>query len=263
MDKFSTPEIVLIGAGNVAYQLARRFVEKKITILQIYNRNVRKAQTLAQIMDASYTDDLAKITKDANLYIICVSDAAIEEVSFALSTALKDKLVVHTSGAISSDVLQKNFSRYGILYPLQTFTIGSFPDFDKIPIFISANNVDDQEFLFDLASIMSNTVESITDQKRLILHLGAVFANNFSNHLFTLSAQLLKDNQLDFHLLLPLIEETVNKIKEQAPAQVQTGPAKRGDLITIHKHLEAIKENKSLQKIYLDISRSINPDLNI
>jgi len=263
MNKQLAPEIVLIGAGNVATQLARRFVEKKISILQVFNHNHTKAKILGQLIEADYTDDPTRINKSADLYIICVSDGVIEQIASSFSKELKDKLVVHTSGAISSDVFQHYFNRYGIFYPLQTFTIGTFPNFDKIPIFVSANNEVDKEFLFNLASTISNAVESITDEQRLILHLGAVFVNNFSNHLFTLADQLLKDNQLDFKFLLPLIEETVNKIKNQDPDKVQTGPAKRGDLVTIQKHLEAIKDNKSLQKIYLDISRSINPDLNM
>ena len=263
MKKQGAPEIVLIGAGNVATQLARRFAEKKINIVQVFNHNIAKAKILGELINTDYTDDPGKINLKADLYIFCVSDGAIEQSSSSLSKLLKDSLVVHTSGAISAEIFKPFFSRYGVFYPLQTFTIGTFPDFDKIPIFVSANNETDHIFLLNLAASVSNIVKSITDEQRLILHLGAVFVNNFSNHLFTLADQLLKDNQLDFTLLLPLIEETVNKIKQQDPSKVQTGPAKRGDLVTIKKHLEAIKDNKSLQKIYLDISRSINPDLNI
>lgn len=263
MNNAHLPEVVIIGAGNVATHLAKRFVEKKIKILQVYNHNLDKAKTLAQLIDSDYTDDLHKINLTAHLYILCVSDSAIEPLSARLSPLLKNHFVVHTSGAISSEILAKYFNNYGVFYPLQTFTIGSNPDFNKIPIFILANHKEDNELLFYVAKTISNTAESITDEQRLILHLGAVFVNNFSNHLFTLADHLLKEHKLSFNALLPLIEETVNKIKIQDPSLVQTGPAKRGDLVTIQKHLEAIKENKSLQKIYIDISRSINPDLNI
>jgi len=263
MESNNATQVVFLGAGNVATHLAKSFADKNIKILQVYNHNLEKAKILAQLINSDYTDEAANINKLADVYILAVSDAAIEDLSSSLSNTLKGKLVVHTSGAISSDVFTRHYERFGIFYPLQTFTIGSKPEWKNIPIFISANKTNDYNILSDLAYSISNTVESITDQQRLILHLSAVFVNNFSNHLFTLADQLLAEHDLNFRFLMPLIEETVNKIKSQKPSEVQTGPAKRGDLITIQKHLEAIKDNKSLQKIYLDISRSINPDLNI
>ena len=263
MDIDSGPGIVIIGAGNVALQLGRRFVEMKYNVLQIVNRDISKAKSLAGLLITDYTDDINKINTNAEVYIICVSDSAIDEVGSQLQSVIKNKLVVHTSGAISSQVLEKYFTRCGVFYPLQSFSHNTQPDFNKVPICVFSKDKEDLIFLLNLANGISNTVEILTDEQRLVLHLSAVFVNNFSNHLFTLADSILKDYSLSFKLLIPLIEETVNKIHQNAPGEMQTGPAQRGDLITINKHLELLKSNPLLEKIYLDLSKSINPKLNL
>lgn len=263
METNSGPAIVIVGAGNVAFQLGKRLKEKQQRLVQVYTRSFPKAKALGEALLTEYTNNLSLINIKADIYIFCVSDSAIEIVGEELQTILSDKLVVHTSGAISSEVLSKYFKRSGVFYPLQSFSMTSSPDFNKIPICVFSNDKADLIKLINLGKQISDHVEIISDQQRLILHLAAVFVNNFTNHLFTLANKLLKDNDLSLKILLPLIEETVNKIHSNSPDEMQTGPAKRGDLVTINKHLEIINNDPVLKKIYLDISKSINPDLNL
>lgn len=256
-------KIVLLGAGNVAFQLSSILSEKQQHIIQIYNRNIEHARQLVQVHNIDCTNQINDIKLDADIYIMCIADDSIAELASKLSAHLRNKLVVHTSGASDSILLEPYFDHFGVFYPLQTFTKSFRPDFNKIPILITGNSASSIEILSFLASIISTKWSIIDDKQRLFYHLSAVIANNFTNHLFAKSFQLLKEHDLAFDMLLPLIEETVRKIHFVDPATVQTGPAKRGDIHTIQSHLDLISDNPELVKIYKDISLSINPHLAI
>lgn len=256
-------KIVLLGAGNVAFQLSSILIEKQLHIIQIYNRNIEHARQLVQGHIVDCTNNIHEIKQDADIYIMCIADDGIAELASKLSTHLRHKLVVHTSGACSSHLLEPYFDNYGVFYPLQTFTMAFRPDFTKIPILITGNSASSIDTLCFVANKISTKWSIIDDKQRLLYHLSAVIANNFTNHLFAKSFQLLKDHDLSFEMLLPLIEETVRKIHFVDPAIIQTGPAKRGDIHTIQAHLDLISDNPKLVKIYKDISRSINPHLAI
>jgi predicted short-subunit dehydrogenase-like oxidoreductase (DUF2520 family) len=243
-------KVTILGNGNLATHLTRVFIKKKeIDLVQVYSRNIEKMKHLSE--KVSITDNLLDL-KDADVYIIAISDNSIAEFSSQLN--LKGKFVVHTSGSITMDTLKGDFSR-GVFYPLQTFTKGKKIKFKSIPICIEASNEDDLIILEKLAREVSNDVRRITSLEREKLHLAAVFVNNFVNHMYQKANEICDDNYLPFDMLYPLIKETAKKIESISPMDAQTGPAKRNDSKTIEKHLEQL--NSSQKEIYTTLTKSI------
>jgi predicted short-subunit dehydrogenase-like oxidoreductase (DUF2520 family) len=234
-------KITLIGTGNVAYHLGLKFREQDIILNQIIGKNADKTKAFSMIFQTEATTDFSKIKTDSDIYIIAVNDSAIENVAQNLSQVLDNQLVVHTSGSVSSAVLSPYFKNYGALYPLQTFSVRSPVDFETVPIFINATPKDLENDLEKIAHTLSPIVHFLADEKRIALHVAAVFVNNFTNHLFQIGKDITDKNDLPFDVLKPLIEQTILKIQHQEPKAVQTGPAKRGDHNTMEKHLDFLK----------------------
>lgn len=257
------PEIVLIGAGNVGTQLGRRFHACDLSVVQVYSRRLEKAEALARQIDARATDQWSAIQTDADLYILAVPDDAIAGVAGQLRPVLKEQaLVVHTSGATPTEALQA-FPRRGVFYPLQTFSQDRTADFSNIPICVSASHPADEDQLEQLARTIGPKVYRIDDRKRAVLHVAAVFANNFANHCFQISYEILERENLPFELLQPLIQETARKIISRVPADMQTGPAKRGDEATIRRHLDYLERtNSPYREIYRQLSDNIQQQNN-
>ncbi|GJM32773.1 MAG: hypothetical protein DHS20C18_17740 [Saprospiraceae bacterium] len=248
----------MIGSGNVGHHLGLHLVDSGLDVLQVYSRTEAKAQPLAGLIKTTYTTNLEQINPTADLYLLAVSDSAIAEVAKALSfSSTLSPLVVHCSGATPQTVLSEQFERFGVFYPLQTFTKERVVDFKQIPICIDANTVDDLKLLEHLAMQMGCPVYPINDEQRAVLHLAAVFVNNFANHLFHIGEQILSKDQLPFDLLRPLIQETATKVMQASPAERQTGPAIRGDQVTIQRHLQALETWPIYREVYELFTKSI------
>lgn len=242
-------QTVIIGSGNVAYHLAKAFVQNGISITQIFGRNEKELQKISSELNISYsTENL----EDADLYIICVSDNSIENVSKIISK--KDCLVAHTSGSLPKEVLTGEYRRSSF-YPLQTFSKTKDLDYTKIPFFIETENEKDQKILTDLTSKISENVMESTHEKRKYIHLTAVFACNFVNHLFARAKEISDAQDIPFDYFLPLINETVQKISEIEPKSAQTGPAVRNDKRVLELHEQLLKD-ESLE-IYKTMNQSI------
>ena len=246
--------IVLIGAGNVATHLGLALKKSKHNIVQVYSKHMLSAKTLADKLKCQAISSLTEITLNADIYIIAVKDDAIAEVAKQLN--LKDKIVVHTSGSVSIEALQNSSKNYGVFYPLQTFSKDKKVDFKKVPLCLETNNSKTFKTIEALANSISNNTQKISSEQRLTIHIAAVFACNFSNHLYAIANELLKSNKLSLDILKPLIEETAEKIKNNPPVKMQTGPAIRGDKKTMEKHLKQLTDNKQKQ-LYKLISSSI------
>ena len=247
-------KIVIIGSGNVAFHLAKAFTQNNIEVSQIFGRNEVELNKISEELNIPYsTKELA----DADLYLISVSDSAVEQVSDLIKT--EKALVAHTSGSLPIETLNGDY-RKASFYPLQTFSKTKNLDYSKIPFFIEAENQIDEKSLFELASLISDNVETSDYEKRKYIHLTAVFACNFVNHLFARAKEISDSQDLDFNYFIPLIDETVEKIHHLEPKTAQTGPAVRGDkrvlklhedLITDEEHLKIYKlMNESIQKMY-------------
>lgn len=251
-------QITLIGAGNVGTHLALRFCALGFPIQQVFSRTKTKSRRLAKQVNAEPCQDLTQIDNTATIYIIAVHDDGIATVAETLSSVLDpSKIVVHTSGSTSVDSIRRFFTNYGIFYPLQTFTKGVQPDFSTLPICVSAGNSNTKKQLKTLANEISGNVYEITEEERQILHVTAVMVNNFSNRLFALAEEILDKEKISFEILKPLIQETVNKIRDHKAADIQTGPAARGDEQTIGRHLEYLKQFPEQERIYKIMTESI------
>jgi predicted short-subunit dehydrogenase-like oxidoreductase (DUF2520 family) len=232
-------KVALIGSGNVGYHLIQRFQERKVQVVQVFTRDEGKAKHFENTLHIPYITDLQALTHEADLYIIAVRDDSIASVAEQMSDFLpQNAFVVHTSGATPSAILAPYFERFGSLYPFQSFSLQKKPNFSTIPICIDATNLKDVAFLTKIAKKLSPNIHQITDAQRGVLHVAAVFVNNFTNYLFTIGEAITTQHQLPFDLLKPLILETVEKIKIHSPSALQTGPAIRGDEQTIARHLD-------------------------
>ncbi len=249
--------ITIIGAGNMGTHLAKALQSADHKIVQVFSRTTVRARRLADTLDVSYTTKLARIRPDADLYIIAVHDDAIGEVAAQLKGIIPDKLVVHTSGSVPSTVLQPYFERYGSFYPLQTMSIGKSVDFKSLPICTDAAQSDDADFLYQLAQTLTPKVYRITDEQRRILHVAAVFVNNFTNHLYHIAQEMLTQEGLDFDILKPLILETASKIQAASPRDMQTGPAARGDQEVIKKHQAYLEKFPEYREVYALLTKGI------
>ena len=247
--------IVIIGAGNVATHIALALKKNGYFIREIYSKTEKSARILADKTGVSYTTSLKKLPIDADLYIISVKDSVIEEVAEEMK--VNNGIVVHTAGSLSINILQPFFKNFGVFYPLQTFTKNRKIDFFEVPLCVEANNSNNENKLLALAKSLSKRAELINSDERKILHLAAVFACNFTNHMYSAGYELLKSEKINFELLHPLINETAKKANEMNPIDAQTGPAARNDKKTIDMHLKMLKDYPGFEKIYRFVSDSI------
>jgi predicted short-subunit dehydrogenase-like oxidoreductase (DUF2520 family) len=249
-------KISIIGTGNVATVLAKYFAQKGHAIIEVFGRNIDAAKVLANIVGAGFCANLPTIKKDADIYVIAVSDKSIESVVAQLPF-LQHKLLLHTAAAVDMQVLASKSSNCGVLYPLQSLRkeINYIP---SIPFFIEASNDATHTLLNNFAHTLTPMVHYGGMQQRLQLHLAAVLVSNFTNHLYALTQQYCLAEQMPFNTLLPLIEETANRIKYGIPIKdLQTGPAVRNDDATIQKHLSALFFHPQLKDLYMHLTNSI------
>ena len=245
--------IVILGAGNVAFHLTRALIENTCNVRQIFNRTLEHAREIGEANRISYTDKISEIEK-ADIYIIASADSGIEEFSHYIP--YDDVLVVHTSGSSPMSVLKGDY-RKGVFYPLQTFSKERTMRYDNIPFFIEAENPEDLKKLNELGNRISNEVHELNFASRMQVHMTDVWANNFVNHLYYIAGNICEQNNVPFDVLLPLIQETANKVIEMSPKDAQTGPAKRGDQVIIDRHLEALQNDSRLLQIYQIMTDSI------
>lgn len=244
-------KVVLLGSGNVASHLIKAMeVSDTIDLVQVFSRSKKSIENL--IESSKITTSFADL-KEADVYIISVSDKAIAEVSNQIP--FTNKLVVHTSGTMGFDVMNSKNKR-GVFYPLQTFSKSKEVDMKSVPFCLETENDEDFELVANLAKNLSNSVYKINGDQRKSLHISAVFVSNFVNHMYQIGNALCEENNVPFAILQPLIEETANKIKTLSPSEAQTGPAIRFDEPTINKHLEAL-ENPTYKELYKQLTLSI------
>lgn len=248
--------IVIIGAGNMATQLAIALDNAHCKIVQIYNRTLSAATALEQQLrqDVAVTDDTTAICNDATLYIFSVSDSALPTIIDKIQG--NDALWIHTAGSMEADIFKNKTSQYGVLYPMQTVHKTRKTDWQGVPIFIEASNDQALQRIEALASSISENVLRCDSAQRKAVHLAAVFACNFSNHMYAIAAHLLESQGLSFDVMKLLIRETELKAEQMPPLKAQTGPAIRHDENVMRKHL-ALLEGTPEAELYRLISLNI------
>jgi len=250
-------KVVIIGSGNVATHFALALQAKGLTICQIYSRTSSNAESLAKKLDTPFTSEISDIYRNADVYIYALKDSSFLKLlkKFNLpNTALH----IHTSGSIPMNDFFGYADKYGVLYPLQTFSKNKEVDFSQIPICVEAINQEVEEALLNIAHLLTPKTFVMSSEKRKKVHLAAVFACNFSNYMYDIAYDIVMSAGVDFEILKPLIAETANKIQTMTPREAQTGPAVRYDENTINKHLTLLNRKKNLKEIYRILSKSIH-----
>ena len=249
--------IVCIGAGRLAHHLMPVLRDADCTIIQVYDRNAEKALLLTRKLESgSAISDLSELDVHADLYLLMVSDDAIPEVAAQIENLYSIQGIgVHCSGTLPVNVL--SFYKRGVFYPLQTFSENHNVDWSKVPIIITSDNDEVVSTLTKLASKITSGVYEMNDQQKSGLHLAAVFANNFTNHMLTIAEKICTENNVPFEILRPLIETTIQKAMDKGPLVSQTGPAVRGDESTIEKHEGMLSDYPEIIAVYKAVTRSI------
>jgi len=248
--------IVLLGSGNVATHMGHAFTRAGCRIVQVYSRALPHAQSLATALGTDAIDALGDVDVDADAFVIAVKDDAVEDVISQLP-AIPKGIVLHTAGSLGIDVFTGCVHRYGVVYPVQTFSKAKAVDFSTVPLAIEASDGARLADLFNRPGRVPGRVFACDSKQRLSLHVAAVFACNFTNHCYAIADGLLRKYGLDFDLIRPLILETAEKVVEHQPKDVQTGPAVRRDGSTMRKHLELLQDDPGLAKLYALLSEQI------
>ena len=229
--------IVIIGQGNVATNLDYAFRKKGIACQMVSSREG--------------LDELPQ----ANVYIYAVKDEALASV-VAQVQGRERSLHLHTSGTMPITVFGNDKPHAGIFYPFQTFSKARLiEDFSTVPVFFEARGIDDISAVYSLALTITSHVYEATQHDRERLHVAGVFTNNFTNLMYTMAAELLQNTHIPFRALLPLIDETANKIHTLSPRDAQTGPARRGDENVMNHHMQLLNEEQ--RDIYRLLSDAI------
>ena len=236
--------VTLIGSGNIATVLGKKIMESGHTIVQVHSRNTGHAKALADELSAEALDEVAD---NVDMYIVAVSDDALQNITSWMKP-LKG-FVVHTAGSVSIDVLKDISDNYGVLWPLQSVRKETIYA-PVLPVLIDANNAWNKMKLKGFAQSFADSVAEANDEERRKLHLAAVITNNFSNYIFSLVEKYCNDEGVDFRLLIPLLAETVSRMRDHSPSELQTGPAIRNDASTIEKHRGLLENYPKLLEVY-------------
>ena len=244
--------LYIIGTGNVGSHLARRFLQRGLVPAGVLGRNRKPEHRLWEAEGIPVLDNPAMLPEKCIL-ILAVPDDAIAPL--AQSLAKPNRLLIHTSGSVGMEELGGGLA--GVLYPLQSFHADQTPAWESIPLFLEWKEEADASILQHLAGLLGGPAQALTSDQRRKLHLAAVFANNFPTHLAALANQYLQSNNLNFKWLMPLIQQTLERLATHDPEHIQTGPARRGDGKTVAKHLDMLAENPEVATLYRQISQSI------
>lgn len=247
-------KIVFIGAGNLATCVSLEMQRTGMTIGQIYSRTYESAESLGKKLNCPWTTNVHEIVTDGDIYIFALKDSALTEIIPQVKP--NDGLWVHTAGSVPMDVFKGHARRYGVFYPLQTFTKSRRVKLDSTPIFLETNEPEDMKLLKKVGIALSGNAQELDSDKRKTLHLAAAFACNFTNHMYLLASKILEEKSIPYKVLLPLIRETAEKINEVSPSQAQTGPAVRYDKAIMDMQIEMLSD-PSMQTIYKLISQNI------
>lgn len=250
-------KVVFIGSGNLATHLSLAMKVAGIEVVQVYSQTESHASLLANKLSCSYTTEPELIVSNADIYIFSVKDSALLDLIHKIPQ--NKGLWLHTAGSVPMGVFEGFNDRYGVLYPLQTFSKNRDIDFSNVPVFIESNSAGDEAYLLSFTGKLTRQVIPLSSEKRKHLHLAAVWACNFTNHMYLMASKILQEQSLSESFLLPLIDETAAKVHQLSAREAQTGPAIRYDENIIEKHIELLSD-PNMKELYRLISRNIHKE---
>lgn len=251
-------QVSFIGSGNLAWHLAPALDNSDFPVREVYSRNPSHAAMLVErLYEADVKASLDFSTSSSGIFIIATSDDAIEDVVQEIILP-EDAILLHTSGSQPLTILGYAATQnLGVFYPLQTFSKDKKVEFKDVPVFIESANATTDKVLRAMGYVLSKNVIPINSYERKALHISAIFASNFTNHMLLIAQDIMKENSLVYDWLKPLIAEMINKSLSIGPENAQTGPARRGDLEVLDRHLEFLQDNPPAAELYKVISQHI------
>ena len=250
-------DIVFLGAGRLATNLARALHDQGHRIKAVYSRTQASAEALSAVVGGFPTDSIDALPMEADAFILAVKDAVLGDLIAQLDKGREQQAFFHTAGSVPLSVFGSH-SPCGVIYPMQTFSKERQVDFSRVPIFIEGSDEESLALAERIARMVSNDVRTLSSEDRRHLHLAAVFACNFANHCYALSARILEKHGLPFSVMLPLIEETAEKVRTMHPREAQTGPAVRYDENVIAAQMRLLADEPMMRDVYELMSRSIH-----
>ncbi len=246
--------ICLIGTGKLSRQLAKKLPIFKGKPLLFWGRNSEQAASIASEFDLVLLDNIKEIPENSAV-LLCVSDNSIEQ----LANELKEKslFLIHFSGTQSINRLTPYTPNAAVIWPNQSFSNAVHIDWKNVPLIMEVSNDAAKVWLIEIVNTLEGPAVFLDEESRKKLHLAAVVANNFINHLLVLTESWCKQNKLDFKLLLPLINQSTQNLQNQSPSQLQTGPASRNDWTTIQSHIEMLSHFPQLKDVYTLFSNQL------
>jgi predicted short-subunit dehydrogenase-like oxidoreductase (DUF2520 family) len=251
----SIRKIALAGSGNIAWHLANGLKLQGYEISGIWSRNYSNALALAENCGAMVSEKIYDLRENADMIILAVADKAIEVVASGIGRF--DGIVVHTAGSVPMDVLKDFFLDYGVFYPLQTFTKGTPVDLSEVPFLLESSSDEVFHAIKQATLSLSAKAYEADSHQRMLLHVAAVFAGNYSNLMYSISNEVIKSSGLPKEILHPLILETARKATSGDPLKMQTGPARRNDTSTIEKHIETLASLPEYAELYRLLAKLI------
>jgi predicted short-subunit dehydrogenase-like oxidoreductase (DUF2520 family) len=248
-------KIAFIGSGNVATFYSKKFAAAGHEILQIMSSTLSHAQELAKEFGCEAIHDLTRLTQQADVYILAMNDNSVKRYNDLLH--IPNKTVIHTAGSIALNELSNISQHVSCIWCLYSIKKESLPTRTDIPVFINSTTSQGETVAKELASAISTAVNTMDDEKKLNLHLAAVLVNNYTNHLAAVAANVLNTKQIPFHYLLPILQQTVEKLDVQSPLHAQTGPALRRDTVIMEKHVALLENHPEWQALYRALAESI------
>jgi predicted short-subunit dehydrogenase-like oxidoreductase (DUF2520 family) len=250
--------VSFIGAGNLAWHLAPALDNTDYAVKEVFSRNIQNASALTgKLYQAKAKTSLDFSLSPSRIFIIASADDAVQELVREIILP-ENAILVHTSGSLPLSILSYSaIANTGVFYPLQTFTKNKRMDFRDVPVFVESENADTERVLIAMAKAITKKVNRISSPERKALHVAAVFASNFTNHMLSISKEILSAHKLPFEHLKPLTTETISKALTIGPENSQTGPAKRGDLETLDAHMEFLQDDEAVSEIYRLVSQNI------
>ena len=250
-------QVVLIGAGRLATNLGHALLKAGHEVTAVYSRTMESAQALVSVVGGFATDNPHSLPLESDIFIVALKDAALADMLPQLTKGREGQLFVHTAGSMPMDIFKGLTSHYGVFYPMQTFSKERLVDFNAISLFLEATDTLSMERLKMLAATLTPHIYELDSEGRKHLHLAAVFACNFVNHCYALSAEVLKAKGLPFSVMLPLVDETAQKVHELEPKEAQTGPAVRDDQNVMLMQADMLAANPAVKRIYEELSNDI------
>ena len=249
--------IVLVGAGGLGTNLGLALHEAGHDVLAVFSRTMEHARMLAERIGSQPTDDICALPNEADLFIVSVKDAVLTDVVQQLMQGREEQFFAHTAGSMPLELFQGMARHYGVFYPMQSFSKERRINFSEVPVFLEASDAQTLTQLKALSATLTPHVYELSTDERRYLHLAAVFACNFANHCYALSAEILQQHGLPFSVMLPLIDETARKVHHLSPLEAQTGPAVRYDLNVISKQQQLL-DDPDMRELYERLSKSIH-----